>query len=310
MIIFRTIPFYLALAGLGLVAFFLQKTTVSFSSSQDGDQAIIPFGKMIATAGIIEPIDKNIEMGVPQSGLVKDVYVKVGDKVEAGDILFRLDDRDLLAQLLVQKAQVAVSLANLDRLSDQLSRLEMVEDPRAVSQDELYTRRADVALAKAQLEAAEAGVVHTMIMLDRLSIKAPRKGVILDCRIQKGEFLSAGGSTAIVLGNLDHLHVRAVIDEQHASDIHPHAAAFTFPKNQSSVKIPLHFERIEPYVVPKRSFTGGGKENGGNKVLQVIYSFDRTLSYPLYVGQQINIYIERNQDLLTVQSKEIASDAR
>lgn len=308
MIIFRSVTFYLALAGIGLTAFFMQKMSVQPPPSQHFNPAINPFENTIAAAGIIEAIDKNIEIGVPQSALVKDVYVKVGDKVEAGHILFRLDDRDLHAQLLVQKAQTAVSFANLSRLEDQLSRLEMVEDPRAVSQEELKTRRADVAVAKAQLEAAEAQVTHTILMLERLCITAPRNGVILQSNIRRGEFLSAGGSVAIILGNLDHLHVRAEIDEQNASHILPYTAAFAFPKNNSSLEIPLRFERIEPYVVPKRSLTGASDEKVDTRVLQVIYSFDRPTSYPLYVGQQVDIFIERAQDQSIAQ--ESVSNAR
>lgn len=308
MTIFRSFSFYLALAGIGLSIALMQKMSAPQPPSQHFEPAINPFDNTIAAAGIIEAIDKNIEIGVPHSALVKEVYVKVGNKVHAGQILFRLDDRDLLAQLLVQKAQVAVSLAHLLRSKDQLSRLETIEDPRAVSQEELKTRRADVHIAKAQLEAAEAQVTHTILMLERLCITAPHTGVILQNNIRKGEYLSAGGSPAIILGNLDYLQVRAEIDEQNASHILPHTSASAFPKNNSSLQIPLRFERIEPYVIPKRSLTGASDEKVDTRVLQVIYSFDHP-QYPLYVGQQVDIFIERPQNQSIAQAKESSPNA-
>lgn len=308
MALFRSLTFYLALTGIILAVVLMKKLTTPGPQSHHLDPAINPFDKTIAAGGIIEGIDKNIEIGVPQSAVVKEVYVKVGDKVRTGDILFRLDDRDLLAQLLVQKAQISISMANLNRLKDQLSRLESIEDPRAVSQEELNTRRSDVAIAKAQLEAAEAQVTHTILMLERLCICAPQNGVILQNNIRKGEYIGAGGPPAIILGDLEHLQVRAEIDEQNASHIFPHTAASAFPKNNSSLEIPLRFERIEPYVIPKRSLTGASDEKVDTRVLQVIYSFDHPLSFPLYVGQQVDIFIEGSRNSVE-QVEESAPDA-
>lgn len=312
MIIFRSLTFYLALAGIALAIVLMKTLTAPGPQATYFEPAINPFPRTIAAAGIIEAVDKNIEIGVPQSALVKEIYIKVGDKVQAGHVLFRLDDRDLLAQLLVQRAQVAISKAHELRLQDQLARLESVEDLRAVSQEELNTRRSDVAVAKAQLEAAEAQVTHTILMLERLCICAPQTGVILQNNIRKGEFIQAGGPASIILGDLERLQVRAEIDEQNASYLYPHTAASAFPKNNSSMEIPLRFERIEPYVIPKRSLTGASDERVDTRVLQVIYSFDRPPSFPLYVGQQVDIFIEipHTDDQRSIaQAKESAANA-
>lgn len=316
MAIFRSLTFYLALVGIGLTIVLIKKLTAPGPEPVYFEPAINPFQKTIAAAGIIEAVDKNIEIGVPLSALVKENYVKVGDKVHAGKILFQLDDRDLLAQLLVQKAQVTVATALLLRVKDQLARLESVEDIRAVSQEELNTRRSDVIVARAQLEAAEAQVTHTILMLERLCICAPQSGVILQNNIRKGEFIEAGGQAAILLGNLERLQVRAEIDEQNASRIYPNTAASAFPKNNSNLEIALNFERIEPYVIPKRSLTGTSDEKVDTRVLQVIYSFDRPPSFPLYVGQQVDIFIDtshsENENLNSdsiARTKESASDA-
>jgi RND family efflux transporter MFP subunit len=309
MIIFRSLTFYLALIGITLAIILITKSNTPAPEPIYFEPAINPFETTIAAAGLIEAVDKNIEIGVPQSALVKEVYVKVGNKVQAGQILFRLDDRDLLAQLLVQKAQVIVSMAHLQRLQDQLSRLELIEDPRAISREELNTRRSDVAVAKAQVEAAEAQVTHTILMLERLCICAPQNGVILQNNIRKGEFIAAGGLAAIILGDLERLQVRAEIDEQNASRIFPYTTAFAFPKNNSQLRIPLYFERIEPYVIPKRSLTGASDEKTDTRVLQVIYSFDHPLSFPLYVGQQVDIFIESPENGSIAQVKESSSDA-
>lgn len=305
MAIFRRSAFYFALLGIMLAFVLIQKLKTPSPDPIHFIPALNPYDTTIAAAGIIESIDKNIEIGIPLSGIVKETYVKVGDYVKPGHLLFRLDDRELLAQFLVQRANVAISNAHHLRLKDQLVRLESIEDIRAISQDEINTRRFDVIVARAQLEAAEAQVTHTVLMIERLNICAPQQGVILQNNIRKGEFVTAGGIPAMLLGDIEHLQVRVDIDEQNASHLSSLAAATAFPKNNSERKIPLHFERIEPYVIPKRSLTGASDERVDTRVLQVIYSFEKEAHFPLYVGQQVDIFIEKAQSPLIAQNEDV-----
>ena len=63
-------------------------------------------------------------------------------------------------------------------------------------------------------------------------------------------------------------------------------------KGDTSVKFPLKFVRVEPYVIPKRSLTGQNTERIDTRVLQAIYALEPT-DQPLYVGQQVEVYIDR-----------------
>ena len=305
MIIFRTLSFYFAIAGIVLAGVLVKKLTAKGPEAVHLPLAVNPYEHTIAASGIIEAIGKNIEIGVPHSALIKDVYVKVGDEVNPGHLLFRLDDRELLAQLLVQKANISTLKANLLRVKDQLARLESVEDRRAVSEEEVNMRRHDVAIGEAQLEEAEAQATHTILLIERLNICAPQCGTILQNNICKGEFITAGSTPAIILGDIANLQVRADIDEQNASSFSPLSSATAFPKNNPSLEIPLRFERIEPYVVPKLSLTGAGNERVDTRVLQVIYRFERPEEIPLYVGQQVDIFIEKPGFKMTTAREEI-----
>src|SRR5262245_43137983 len=96
----------------------------------------------------------------------------------------------------------------------------------------------------------------------------------------------------MVLGDLDHLQVRADVDEQNASRLTAGQPASACLKGDSTQPIPLRFVRIEPYVVPKVSLTGASTERVDTRVLQVIYSFDRPTERPVYVGQQVDLYVK------------------
>src|SRR5262249_59728034 len=75
-----------------------------------------PYRGTVAGAGVIEPVTENIALGSHLAGVVAEVYVNVGDGVEAGQKLFRLDDRHLQAELAVRQAMVESARASLAKL--------------------------------------------------------------------------------------------------------------------------------------------------------------------------------------------------
>jgi RND family efflux transporter MFP subunit len=266
-----------------------------------------PFPEAVAATGILEALSENVAIGVPLPGLVTEVMVKVNDRVEKDQPMMKLDDRDLLAEQLsnkaqqeISRAQIAVSEAQLAKLESQLKRLSAVTDTRAVSQDELENRRQDVAVsqaqlaaAKAQLAASETAMARIDLLIERLTIRAPREGTIIQVNVRAGEYAAtAPKSPAIILGDTDKLQVRADIDEQNATRIRAGQAAFGYLKGDPTITFPLEFIRIEPYVIPKVSLTGSSTERVDTRVLQIIYSLDRPKNPPLYVGQQVDVFIE------------------
>lgn len=294
MIIFRSLAFYLALAGIIACVVLIRTISAPQPAAESvAEPAVNPYLEAVAAAGIVESADRNIAIGVPQSGIVINIVADVWDSVKTGQPLFHLDDRDLQAQLLVQKANVAIAKATLNRIKDQLDRLESVTDPRAVSIEEVKTRQHDVAIAAAQLQATQSQVLQTEALIDRLIVCAPKDGIILQNNIRLGEYASTNSQVpAMLLGNLDRLQVRVDIDEQNACRIHDNQPAVAFPKNQTTYEIPLKFERIEPYVLPKKSLTGSSDERVDTRVLQVIYSFEKPKDFNLYVGQQVDVFIQ------------------
>jgi multidrug resistance efflux pump len=75
-----------------------------------------PFRNTVAGAGMVEPETENISVGASLPGIVVEVMVKVGQRVKAGDPLFRLDDRELKAELEVRRSMLADAQAALDRI--------------------------------------------------------------------------------------------------------------------------------------------------------------------------------------------------
>jgi HlyD family secretion protein len=252
-----------------------------------------PFQHSVAAAGIVEAQGENIAIGVPVPALVTTVHVRVWDKVEADQPLLQLDDRELKASLIGQRAKVLVAEATATRLKGMLARLENVADSRAITREELETRRSDVQVAEAELAAARAAVVQTETLLSRLVVRAPRAATVLQVNTRPGEFVTPGSQRApLILGDLTYYQIRADIDEQVAPRVRPNMKAVGFLKGDTQKPLPLEFVRVDPFIIPKTSLTGSSVERVDTRVLQVIYRCQASTNSTLYVGQQLDLYLE------------------
>lgn len=222
-------------------------------------------------------------------------------------------------ELPLARERIKEAEASLQDLRYQLQAAENVTDRRAISLEDLNRRRfavqagearlalaranlrlleagawsADMEVAKAEISSAEAEAQAIRVEIDRLLIRAPVAGNILQVNIRPGEFAQSGvlSQPLMLLGDLERLHVRVDIDENDVWRFHPSGKAIAFVRGNPQLKSELTFEYIEPYVVPKRSLTGESTERVDTRVMQVIYSFSRT-ALDVYPGQLMDVYIE------------------
>ncbi len=151
----------------------------------------------------------------------------------------------------------------------------------------------DIAVAKSEVSQAEAQLKAVETNIDRLTTRAPMDGIILQDKVRLGQYAQCGplSEPLMDLGGGKHTHVRADVDENDAWRVRPHTQATAFVRGDAAQKYPLEFVRFEPYVIPKKSLTGDTTERVDTRVLQVIYRV-KDANAPLYVGQQMDVYIE------------------
>jgi HlyD family secretion protein len=300
----------IALAGVIFAVMIVRAGNKAVPASQPVAQpAQPPFESYIAGAGIVETSTENIAIGTVVPGVVTEVMVKVGDSVKKDAPLFRIDDRDLQAEMVVRKAAVESAKANVQvaesTLADLKNQHEMyqgIADARAQIREELDKRKfavqtgaAKLTQAKADVESAQANVQATQTELDRRVVKAPVDSDILQVKIHPGEFAPTGvlAQPLMLIGARNTLNVRVDIDENDAWRLRTDAPAKAFVRGNRDLSTDLTFVRVEPYVVPKRSLTGESTERVDTRVLQVLYSFQpRAAKLPVYVGQQMDVFIQ------------------
>jgi multidrug efflux pump subunit AcrA (membrane-fusion protein) len=119
--------------------------------------SVNPFPRGVAALGVVEPASRTIEIAPPAPGLVVEVLAEVGERVKAGDVLLRLDDREPRAKLVRAEAGTGVKRAQLDRWKSL---------PRA---EDLPPLEAAVRAAEASVAAAAAEVANRRDDVTRLT---------------------------------------------------------------------------------------------------------------------------------------------
>lgn len=143
----------LAIFCIAIVTIFMWKekpTPIAIPVSQITQRPTLPFKNYISAVGIVEASSENIFIGSPVNRVVDKVYVDVGAKVKKGDVLFKLESRDLAADLETRRIAYENAKANLQKL-------------------ESMPRPEDVAIAAAALRGVQVDVEQAKSQYDRVA---------------------------------------------------------------------------------------------------------------------------------------------
>jgi len=286
----------------------------------------------IAIAPTVPGVVKRMAVSVGSVVKVGDVLFELDDREmraeravrqasleQAKARLQRLEAQPRPEEVPPAEADVQAAKAELENAQVQWKNAEGMVDVRAISDEERARRQwaqaaaearlsrvsanltllragaweSDMAVAQAEVASAEAQLAAADVALDRLVVKAPVAGTILQSNLRVGEFAPTGllSEPLMILGDISTLHVRVDIDENDAWRFRESAPAEAFLRGNSALKAALRFVRIEPFVVPKKSLTGDSTERVDTRVMQVIYAFDRN-ALPILVGQQMDVFVE------------------
>jgi HlyD family secretion protein len=274
----------------------------------------------IGATGVVEAEGRNVAIGSAVAGVVTTLYVGPGQEVRQDDPLFRVDDRELAAQFTVREADVAAAQravevngasvaeakANVADREAQLARVRAVDDPRAVSREEIALRRfavdavrAQLLRAQAQVSQARAAVAQAEALrdqartaVDRTVVRSPRDGTVLQVNVRPGQFAPAGEaqSALVVVGGTHPLNLRVDVDEVDVPRLLLGEPASFSLRGQAEQRWSAGFVRVEPLLVSKTNLSGAANERVDTRVLQVLYAFDPG-QIGAFAGQQVDVFL-------------------
>jgi RND family efflux transporter MFP subunit len=126
------------------------------------------------------------------AGLVAELTIDEGDRVETGDVLLKLDAE--LAQLALERARAEVKQREI-AAADARRRLVEAEEvgaQRGIARTQIESLRAEVSSDEAALAASQAAAREQQAIVGRNTLKAPFAGVISERYAELGEWVNPG----------------------------------------------------------------------------------------------------------------------
>lgn len=126
------------------------------------------------------------------SGRVLQMAVKAGDRVKAGQLLARIDDRELQAGVAAGDAAVAQAQAGLLQAQQHASRTRELRAQGFVSAAALDGALAQLQAAEAAVRQAQAGRAQQGIARGHATVTAPFDGIVLATQAETGDLATPG----------------------------------------------------------------------------------------------------------------------
>lgn len=176
--------------------------------------------------------DREAVLSFKVAGTMKDIPVKVGDRVKAGALLARLDETDLRVDL--ESARAGLKTTQADAKSAQTSvftsrsnysRIQKLYENDNVSLSEFEQARGDYETALAQLQAAKSRITTETAKLDAAKnqmrytrLSAPFDGIINHVAVEENEEISPA-SPILTLSGLGNLEVKVDVSDLYIASI-------------------------------------------------------------------------------------------
>ncbi len=191
-----------------------KKASSAFTGARGGAQILLASGYVIVPVQMSDPVystgsllpDEEVDLAFETSGKVVAIYFSEGTRVKKGELLAKMNDKPLQAQLLKLKAQIKLSEEKEFRQRQLLDRDAISRE----SYDQVYT----------ELQSLQADIMLLEARIAETELHAPFDGTVGLRMISEGAF--ATPQTKIVrLVKLSPLKIEFSIPERYAGEIIP-----------------------------------------------------------------------------------------
>ena len=207
-------------------------TEVRLSAVSKGE-----LSRTVSAPGQVEP-KTSVKISAQVSARIVALPFRENDPVKEGDVIVRLDARDLAAALDAARANLQGEMARLEGWQAQLvqadadrarvSRLHKSGDKTEADMEQSeanYLRaKSNVVSSERAIDAAKAQIVRAEKDLENTVVKSPIDGTITTLDAEVGELVVVGtlnnaGSVIMEIADLSHMFLKARVDETNVTPI-------------------------------------------------------------------------------------------
>lgn len=254
-------------------------------------------------AGLIEPI-RLVEVKSKASGEILELGVESGDIVRRGDLLGRVDPRDVRNALAQAEADLDVARARLGTAESARRRSTELRQAGVITEQEFEAATLEEANARAQFIKGRTNLELAQERMGDVTIRAPIDGVIIRKDVESGQIIQSasqnisGGTTVLVMADLTEMQVRTLVSETDLGKIEPGMSARVSVEAYPGRRFQGTVTKIEPQAVVEQNVTMF-------PVLVHLTNYDGALKPGM--NAEVIVEVARRDDAVTIANAAVVS---
>jgi len=293
------IPVLLLLGGCG------EETTPAAAAPPPPAVTVVRAATEAVTAGTnfigrTEPVAR-VNLQARVAGYLEQRNFQEGAPVEAGKLLFVIEQAPYEAALASAQAQLSAAQAGLTKAQQDVARLTPLRERGAVSQADFDAAQAALLTAEAEVQRAAAAVQTARLNLNYTQIRAPMDGTMGEAQIDVGNLVGPEMGPLATLTQLDPIQVSFDIAERDVLDYKQRIQAGA-PPEEFRVQLRLANGSVYEYPGEIDFLSERVDPNTGTVRLRAVFPNPDTLLIP---GQFVTLLFEQaeaQQKLVVPQS--------
>jgi len=157
-----------------------------------------------------------VQVGTQVSGQVSEIYADFNDRVQAGQLIARIDPTLLEQEVLSAEANLERSEADHVQQKREFERFQELFESRVVTEVEYNAAEYSFATATANLKAAQVNLDRARQNLRYSEIRAPIDGVVIERNVDVGQTVAASLSAPqlfLIAEDLSQMEILVSVDE-------------------------------------------------------------------------------------------------
>jgi len=250
----------------------------------------------VDSSGVVEPL-ATVEVKSKASGEVLELLVDIGDYVDEGALLVRIDPRTVRNRLAQAEAELKAAQSRRTISESQMERAESLLKQGTYTESDHEAAALELANAEAQVVSTTVAVENARIAVDDTDIRAPVSGTIIAKPVEKGQVISSptqdvgGGTLLLTMADLGAVRIRALIDETDIGKVRPGMPARVTVAAYPNQPFVGEVTKIEPQAVVEQNVT----------MFSVLIAIDNPEGLLMPgMNAEVEVSVARSDDVLTI----------
>jgi len=203
--------------------------------------------------------NRDVKVSALVAGRVTEMNVAEGDRVSAGQLIAKLDDRTYRDQLTQAQAMEAQAQANAENARLSTTRNQDLVQRGIAARKDLEDAQTQSSVTDAALKQAQAAVSTAQLQLARTEVRSPISGTVVKKFVSGGEQVDGTAATPIAeIADLGEVEVLANLPPSDLAHLHPGEAVQLSSESLPGKSFAGHVIAVSPAVDPQTN-TGSAR---------------------------------------------------